>query len=89
MKSLLFIPYLLGIVFLFTSCTENSRAKKYGGTATIELPKNVKLINVTWKDEELWYLHRPRRDGETIETYSFKENSKWGLIEGEVIFQEK
>lgn len=68
-----------------TSCTENTRAKTFGGTAKIELPKGKKLVNITWKDDgQLWYLTRDMKTDEIAESYSFQENSKWGLIEGTV-----
>ena len=71
------------------SCTENKRAKSYGGTVTVELPSNTKLIGATWKDSQLWYLTRPFRAGETPETSTLSESSEWGLVEGTVIFKEK
>jgi hypothetical protein len=71
------------------SCTENSRAKNYGGTATIILPEGKKLVIATWKDQELWYLYRDGRFGELPETYTLKEKSELGLAEGEVKFVEK
>lgn len=71
------------------SCTENSRARKYGGTQTINLSPNTKLINATWKsDGDLWYLTRPMRADESPETTSFQEKSSFGLIEGTVKFVE-
>ncbi len=75
--------------FLLFSCTENQRAKKYGGTATVKLPEGTKLIEATWKGDDLWYLYRPRREGELIETYTFKEESNFGVMEGKVIFKER
>ena len=84
----LIIILLVTTLFLF-SCTENQRAKKYGGTATVKLPEGTKLIEATWKGEDLWYLYRPRRAGETIEIYTFKEESNFGVMEGKVIFKER
>jgi len=80
---------LASILFLLSSCTENQRAKSFGGTMTVELPKNHKLVNATWKDEEVWYLYRPFRAGETPETHILQEDSKYGLITGKVKFIEK
>lgn len=76
------------IVVGLTSCTENSRARTMGGTATIELPKNTELVNVTWKETQLWYLTRPMRADETPETLTFKEKSSLGIVEGTVLFKE-
>ncbi len=85
-KMFLVLVLLIGLTF---SCTQNQRAKKYGGTATIELPKETKLIEATWKNDDLWFLYRKRRVDEPIETYVFKEESSFGVIEGKVIFKEQ
>lgn len=66
------------------SCTENERAKSFGGTATINLPTGQKLVNVTWKDTQLWYLTRQMKPNDSAETYEFKEESNFGIIEGTV-----
>jgi len=75
-------------VILLTSCTENERAKNYGGTSHVNLPKGRKLVEVTWKADNLWYLTRPMRVNETPETYNFDEESSWGMIEGTVVIHE-
>lgn len=80
---------IIALTFLLTSCTENSRAKSWGGTGRVELPKGQKLVGVTWKENELWYLTRPMRDTDIPEFSTFQEESSFGLMEGKVIFQEK
>ena len=75
--------YLLGSV-LFSSCTDNQRAKYFGGTKTIELPKNHILMNVTWKGDQVWVLSK---DTTTNKSY-FHEDSKWGIIEGTILIKE-
>ena len=73
-----------GVMMLFNSCTENTRAKAWGGSMTINLEQNQKLVNVTWKDADMWILTRPMRAGETNETYYFKEKSTFGVMEGQI-----
>ena len=75
---------LLSLVLLVSlvSCTENQRVKSFGGTGTIKLPKGEKLINVTWKEEHLWTVSRPMREGEVPETYKFHEDSSFGVVQG-------
>jgi hypothetical protein len=83
---------LLGLILLslsFIACTGNRRAKRMGGTVTYELDETKKFVNITWKDDNLWVLTRERKVGETPETYTFKEESKHGIIEGKVIIVEK
>jgi len=72
----------------FTSCTENQRAKTFGGTANVNLEPNRKLVTVTWKDDQIWYLTRPMDSSEKAETYNFQEESSWGVIEGTVVIIE-
>lgn len=75
---------LLGLVvgIGLISCTENSRVKTFGGTGDINLPKGQKLVNATWKGEQIWYLSRPFRKDEEAEVYRFQEESSWGVVEG-------
>lgn len=73
----------------FLSCSENTMAKKYGGTMTVNLPPGTKLECATWKDEQLWYLYRNRKPGEAPESHTLHEDSRFGIIEGKVIFEEK
>jgi len=70
------------IATLFTACTDNSTVKIFGGTAKFNLPTGEKLVNVTWKDSQLWYLTTPMDSGYVPKTYKFSEKSSWGLIEG-------
>lgn len=85
MKKLLLLAIL---VVSITSCTKQEMAKSFGGTATINLPAGQKLINVTWKETQIWYLTRPMRSDETPETYQFCEDSNYNIMEGKVILVE-
>lgn len=73
----------LSLVFSF-GCTENERAKMYGGTVNIQLDKGQKLVNVTWKDTDLWYLTKPMGPNDVAETYTFIQESNFGLVQGKV-----
>lgn len=75
---------ILGLVCVVgsISCTEQERAKNFGGNATETLIPRQKLITITWKDNSLWYLTRPMRADEKAETYTFKESSSWGAMQG-------
>ncbi len=37
-------------------------AKNYGGDISLELEAGLKLEEITWKDDSLWYLTRPMRE---------------------------
>lgn len=88
---LVIITFLFGIfLFLFfNSCTQNQRAKNFGGKAEINLPENQKLINATWKDDNLWYLTQSMSEADSAETYTFQEASSFGILEGTYIIRER
>ena len=74
---------LIGLTTLsLLSCTENERVKSFGGEGNIHLPKGQKLLNVTWKGTQIWYLTRPMKEDDVAETYQFQEESNWGVVEG-------
>jgi len=77
------------VIIVLTGCTENTRVRKWGGTATTDLPKGQKLVTVTWKESNLWVLTRPMQTNEVAETFTFQEKSTFGMMEGKVIFQEQ
>lgn len=85
MKRILFI--LMTILF-FISCTENQMARKFGGTAEIKLPRGEKLLMVTWKETNLFYLTEPMDSNYIPKTKIFREDSNFGLIESKVVFIE-
>ena len=75
---------IFSIIFL-TSCTENSRARLYGGKTTIQLESNQVFKNITWKKDDMWILYK-----DTItNNYIFSEYSSFGILEGEVIIETK
>lgn len=88
MKTTLAILALTLITFATSSCTDNTMAKSFGGNMDINLPTNTKLVNVTWKESELWYLTRPMHADETAETFTFHEKSSFGMLQGTVTFHE-
>ncbi len=85
MKRTLLALAVIGLLAT-TGCTDNFRAKHLGGTMTVQVPANNKLVVATWKDHELWYLYRPMRTNEVAETSTFQEKSSLGMVEGKVVF---
>lgn len=75
-----FLAILMGV--MITSCTENNRVKNWGGEGTINLPKGQKLVNVTWKETQIWYLTRPMTLQDSCQIYTFNKESSWGVLEG-------
>lgn len=79
---------LLAVLLSLGSCTENIRAKNFGGKVTVVIPDNQKLVNATWKDADLWYLTKPMTDADKAETYLFTEESSFGVFQGTITFIE-
>lgn len=82
--------FIVGVVLMTTlyGCTENTRARVYGGTQTIELEPGKRLVNVTWKEgSDLWILTKVDTTKPT--TYQFQEKSNMGVWEGKVIIKEQ
>ena len=80
---------IMGFIVMLTNSVDSSGfnpiARQFGGTVTINLENNRKLVNVSWKkDDSLWILTRKMRKEEEAETYEYKEDSAFGVIEGTV-----
>lgn len=71
-----------------SSCSDQSRARKFGGTVKIDLPAHTKLVNAAWKESHLWLLTRPMHADETADTFEFTERSSWGILNGTVVIKE-
>ena len=80
MKKLMMI---LVTMVVRSSCTENVRARHFGGTETLALKPNEKVLNVTWKDNEMWVCTKDTITGVVY----FREKSNWGVMEGTVILK--
>ena len=90
MKKLISSMAMIAVLIVsLAGCTEQTRAKRYGGIATVELSRNTKLVIATWKEDSIWYLTRPMRPDEKPERYEFTESSSFGIIEGKVIIVEQ
>lgn len=81
---------ILMVVVLMSllGCTQNERARSWGGTATVKLVPGRKLVTMTWKNSELWILTKQMPQTESPETYEFIESSNWGMVEGKVVVVE-
>ena len=80
MKKIICVMATVVLVMIMSGC--QTAAKNFGGTVKLEIPENYKLMEITWKDNSLWYLARPMRTEEQAETYIFKEKTSMGLLEG-------
>lgn len=84
--------YLFGL-FLFplflSGCTDNSLARTYGGTMTIEVEPGYRVTSATWKETDLFYFIEPMDDDYTPKTKKLIESSHFGILESEVVFIER
>jgi hypothetical protein len=85
---LLAIFALVGLCFTIPACTDNEKARNYGGTETINLEAGRKVMNVTWKEQNIWVLTRPMHPNDTAETVIFQEKSSYGVYEGKIVLVE-
>lgn len=83
-----FISLIL-LIFVCSGCTENARARAFGGTITITLPKGKEFVNATWKNCNVWYVVKDRPSGKEPQVYEFIEKSNQGILEGKVVFVEQ
>lgn len=84
---------IMGAVGIITTamlvgCGQNLMTKTMGGTMTVELEPNTKLVNATWKDANLWYLTKPMDENDEPEVSVFQQKSEFGIFEGKVVFIE-
>lgn len=85
MKNFFSIMFLFLILTLLVGCTNKQRARSFGGKEVINLPKGQKLVMITWKNDNIWYLTKPMLDSDKVETYEFQEESSFGRWEGVVV----
>lgn len=83
------ITILAAILLAFSGCTENISAKSFGGKVRIEAPAGQTVVNMTWKEGDLWIQYKDRPKDQAPAVTTFKEHSNFGLLSGEVIVIEK
>ena len=80
---------LFAALITLSACTDNTRARYFGGTMTVTLPQGQSLAFVTWKETSLWYATQPRKIGDPPVVTVLQENSQMGIVQGKVIFKEQ
>lgn len=86
--SKLYLPLALAIMVMVPSCTCNQMARAWGGSQTIELEPGRRLLNCTFKEDDIWILARKDTLVEP-DTLYFYEHSSYGLLQGTVMIVEK
>ena len=67
---------------LARACSPQAVTRNWGGEMDMYLEPNLKLVEVTWKDDNLWYLTKPMTEEDIAETYTFQESDTLGMFEG-------
>lgn len=71
-----------------SGCGSQIAARSFGGDVTLDLEPGQKLVDITWKEESLWYLTKPMIETDIAEVYTFQQSSLFGVFEGTVTVQE-
>ena len=80
-----FVMLLVGITI--SSC-DQALTRTRGGTTKVQRGPGEKLLEGTWKGDNIWYLVEPMDSNYIPKTKTFKESSRAGILEGKVIFIE-
>jgi hypothetical protein len=79
------------LIFLVALCAvscENYTTRTFGGTMTIDVEPGYKVTNATFKGDEIWYFIEPMDNSYTPKQKKLVEKSKFGALEGTIIFNE-
>jgi hypothetical protein len=79
---------LMVVVLMMTSC-ENLVTRNFGGSQTIELEKGQRLVEITFKDNDLWILTEPMDSDYVPKTKTFYEDSNLGVMQGKITIVEQ
>ena len=77
----------VAMAFIVMSIPQCS-AKSFGGSITVDLPTGKKLVNVTWKETNLWCLVKDASATDKAEKYLFMEKSTFGILQGQITIVE-
>ncbi|MEI6022568.1 MAG: hypothetical protein WCQ32_01880 [bacterium] len=91
MSKLIAIGIFIVILVIIGFYATNTQwfTKSFGGTTELQLQKGKKLINITWKGDNLWYITRDMKKSDSAETYTFQESSNLSVAQGLVIIHEQ
>ena len=80
--------FLICLIALCAVSCENYTTRKLGGTMTIDVEPGYKVTNATFKEDEIWYFIEPMDNSYTPKQKKLVEKSKYGALEGTIIFNE-
>lgn len=77
----------IAAIMLMASC-QNFVTRNFGGHQVIELKKGQRLVEITFKESELWILTEPMDSDYIPKSKTFYEKSNFEMMEGEIIIIE-
>ena len=81
MKKALLIAFA---AIIMVGCTDKTMTRNFGSSYEVRLEKGQRLVEITWKGEDLWILTEPMNADYQPQTKTFYEDSSWGLYEGKI-----
>jgi hypothetical protein len=85
------VATIIGIQVLVCSPRDKlvSKMEAWGAVTRVTLPPGHKLVNTSWKNNDLWVLTRENVPGETSDqVWSLDEYSGWGLLNIHIVLRE-
>ena len=87
------LAIVVGIVVLISQRSPRNRLvskmDSWGVSTVVDAPLGRKLVNVMWKDGDLWILTRPAGEGERLDqAWTLDEYSTWGIFNNHVLLKE-
>lgn len=81
------VSLLAALVLALTSC-QNTGTRSFGGSSEIHLEKGQRLLEITWKNSDLWILTEPMDSAYIPKVKKFYEKSDLGILEGTITIYE-
>lgn len=86
MKKILFV--LIACVCMSLMSCDQVISRKFGGNTTINLKPGERLVEATWKENNIWYLVEHMDSNYEPKVKTLKESSVLGVAEGSITFIE-
>ena len=80
---------LICLVALCAVSCENYTTRRFGGTMIIDVEPGYKVTNAIFKEDNIWYFIEPMDNSYTPKHKKLIEKSKFGALEGVIIFNER
>lgn len=79
------IVAIVAAIIILCSCTKQMVTRNFGGSSEIKLEKGQRLVEMTWKNDDLWILTEPMDSDYVPKTKVFYESSSFGILEGKIV----